>query len=119
MITRPAISDKIEDLLALEVMAAELYEEALKYPESQKYQENLPRIMSDELEHIKLVRRILELFSFRRVYGVSFRSILSDLSQAGCYPLCDLVFTQRLRQGLFPQLLFHNSEEVFRVYRFQ
>ena len=35
------LSDKVQDLLALEAMASEIYREALKCPESRKYAESL------------------------------------------------------------------------------
>lgn len=61
MITgRSLISDKVQDLLAFEAMASEIYKEALKCPESRKYAETLTAILNDELAHIKLVKRILE-----------------------------------------------------------
>jgi len=55
------IQEKALDLLALESRASELYKEALGYPESAKYRDTLTVIMNDELRHIKLVKRILEL----------------------------------------------------------
>ena len=58
--SRSVISDKLQDLLALEVMARELYEEALRYPESRKYAEILTLIMNDEMVHIDLVKKILD-----------------------------------------------------------
>lgn len=58
--SRSLISDKVQDLLALEVMAHELYEEALKYPESRKYAQILTEIMNDEASHINLVKKILD-----------------------------------------------------------
>jgi rubrerythrin len=58
--SRSIISDKLQDLLALEVMAHELYEEALRYPESRKYAEILTLIMNDEMAHINLVKKILD-----------------------------------------------------------
>ena len=61
MISRSMIYEKIQDLLTLEASAAEIYKDALEYPESNEYIGVLTRIMNDELEHIQLVRRILEL----------------------------------------------------------
>lgn len=54
------LSDKVQDLLALEAMASEIYKEALKCPESRKHAESLTAILNDELAHIELVKRILE-----------------------------------------------------------
>jgi len=61
LISRSMIQEKALDLLALESRARELYMEALEYPESAKYRDNLTAIMNDELKHIELVKRILEL----------------------------------------------------------
>ena len=61
MVSRSMILDKVQDLLALEVMASELYKQALQHSESRKYEEALTAVMNDELRHIELVREILDL----------------------------------------------------------
>lgn len=61
MISREMIIDKVQDLLALEVMASDIYKQALQHPESKKYRDALTALMNDELRHVKLVTEILDL----------------------------------------------------------
>jgi bacterioferritin (cytochrome b1) len=62
MITsKSTVVDKIQDLLALEIAASEIYKKVLKDPASKKYQETLSTIMNDELSHIELVKGMLKL----------------------------------------------------------
>jgi rubrerythrin len=55
------IAEKLRDLLILEARANELYKEALRYPEARAYEQTINEIADDEMEHVKLVKRILEL----------------------------------------------------------
>jgi len=61
MASREMIIDKVQDLLALEVMVSDIYKQALQHPESKKHQDALTALMNDELRHIRLVTEILDL----------------------------------------------------------
>ena len=63
MITESMITEKVQDLLSLEARAAEIYEEALGHPESERYRAQLTELMRDEQRHIALVKKVLEIVS--------------------------------------------------------
>ncbi len=61
MTGREAIKDKVQDLLALEVIARDLFAGLLAFPAGARFERELSRLKQDEERHIALVWEISAL----------------------------------------------------------